>query len=120
LHSKDLWKRAVDALSDDVKSQIDWTQDQKRVPLGNLLQLTEDAQKQAADKAWSFKRPNGDKVNVRDVLTKVAKWLNHFKDVGDLAVQYDPAHAALPWAGFRLLLNVSCHSLHGACHTDPG
>jgi hypothetical protein len=29
-----------------------------------------------------------------------------FKQVGDVAVQYDPAHAALPWAGIRFLLQV--------------
>ena len=26
--------------------------------------------------------------------------------MGDIAVQYDPAHASLPWAGVRLLLEV--------------
>jgi hypothetical protein len=29
-----------------------------------------------------------------------------FKEVGDMIVQYDPGHAALPGAGVRLLLQV--------------
>lgn len=63
------------------------------------------------DRSWSFKRKNGEKVIVRDVLAKVAKWVSHFKEVADIAVQYDPVHAALPWAGVRFLLNVS-HGLY--------
>jgi hypothetical protein len=39
-------------------------------------------------------------------LAKVAKWADRFKEIGDIAVQYDPAHAALPWAGVRFLLQV--------------
>lgn len=69
--------------------------------------MTEQARKRLVDKSWSFKRKNGEVVFVRDVLAKAAKWVNHFKDVGDIAVQYDPVHAALPWAGVRFLLNVS-------------
>ncbi len=34
-------------------------------------------------------------------------WLDKFKQVGDVAVNFDPQHAALPWAGIRLLLEVS-------------
>ena len=69
--------------------------------------MTEQARKRLVDKSWSFKRKNGEVVFVRDVLAKAAKWVNHFKAVGDIAVQYDPVHAALPWAGVRFLLNVS-------------
>jgi len=35
------------------------------------------------------------------------EWVKKFRDVGDVVVQYDPTHAALPWAGVRLLLQVS-------------
>jgi hypothetical protein len=33
-------------------------------------------------------------------------WLDKFKQVGDVAVNFDPHHAALPWAGVRLMLEV--------------
>lgn len=36
----------------------------------------------------------------------MARWIDHFKEVVDVAVQYDPVHAALPWAGVRFLLQV--------------
>lgn len=43
---------------------------------------------------------------LRDVLDKIVRWIDIFKQVGDVAVQYDPAHAALPWAGIRFILQV--------------
>ncbi|KAF8417291.1 hypothetical protein EV426DRAFT_711742 [Tirmania nivea] len=32
--------------------------------------------------------------------------VNRFKEIGDIIVQFDPGHAALPWAGFRFLLKI--------------
>ncbi|KAI0971602.1 hypothetical protein F4678DRAFT_433483 [Xylaria arbuscula] len=43
---------------------------------------------------------------IRDALDKTIVWLNAFKEVGDIAVNYDPVHAALPWAAFRFLLQT--------------
>lgn len=37
--------------------------------------------------------------------------MNKFKDVGDAIMQYDPGHAALPWAGIRMILQASSSSL---------
>jgi hypothetical protein len=45
-------------------------------------------------------------VIFRDILAKIIKWIDLFKQIGDVAVQYDPAHAALPWAGVRFILQV--------------
>lgn len=57
-------------------------------------------------KRWRFKRISGDEVILRDVFEKIVTWVNKFKDFGDIAMQYDPGHAALPWAGVRFLLQV--------------
>ncbi|KAI0528187.1 hypothetical protein F5B22DRAFT_584049 [Xylaria bambusicola] len=43
---------------------------------------------------------------IRDVLDKTISCLNSFKEVGDIAVNFDPVHAALPWAAFRFLLQT--------------
>ena len=43
---------------------------------------------------------------LRDVFCKVSTWLQKFVEIGDVAVSYDPGHAALPWAGIRFLLKV--------------
>ena len=61
----------------------------------------------ALRKRWKFKKPNGEMVIVRDVLEKTAKWINRFKDTGDVAAQFDPVHLSLPWAAFRFLLQTA-------------
>ena len=49
----------------------------------------------------------GDKeVDVQETANKLVGWITKFKEVGDIAVQYDPVHAALPWAGIRFILLV--------------
>lgn len=45
-------------------------------------------------------------IDVQDIADKVVGWITKFMKVGDIAVQYDPVHAALPWAGVRFILLV--------------
>lgn len=59
---------------------------------------------------------NGENLFVRDVLQKVARWIKRFIEVGDTAIQYDPGHAALPWALLRLVLQVSASVRQNAPH----
>lgn len=55
-------------------------------------------------------------VPLRHYVDKLSKVLMQFREIGDTLVQYDPGHAALPWAGVRLLLNVCLpHLLHSTC-----
>ena len=44
------------------------------------------------------------------LLNNVTKWVERFKSIGDIIVQYDPIHSALPWAAVRMLLQVCSHS----------
>ncbi|KAK1471312.1 hypothetical protein CABS01_16398 [Colletotrichum abscissum] len=98
-------------LDDDLKTQINHTHDTKQDVLDKLLPTTEKARQGLTDKSWSYRRKNGEKVIVRDVLVKITKWVNHFKGVVDVAVSYDPFHAALPWAGVRFLLDAAMGDL---------
>ncbi len=61
-------------------------------------------------KSWRFEL-HGRTYILRDVAGKVVEWVNLFKQVGDTAIQYDPVHAALPWAGVRFLLEVDAFPL---------
>ncbi|KAA8894561.1 hypothetical protein FN846DRAFT_786170, partial [Sphaerosporella brunnea] len=56
-------------------------------------------------KSWKIKF-RGDEIVLRDVGMKILGWVDKFKDIGDIVVQFDPVHAALPWAGFRFLLKL--------------
>lgn len=40
-------------------------------------------------------------------LKKIVAWIHRFKETGDTLVQYDPGHAALPWAAVRFLLQMA-------------
>ena len=55
---------------------------------------------------WKIRRKSGKDIILRDVLEKIGFWIRKFREIGDIAVQYDPTHAALPWAGIRFLLQV--------------
>lgn len=58
-------------------------------------------------KRWKYTKPNGDTIIVRDVLEKIVRWIEKFKDTGDIIIQYDAGHAALPWAAVRFLLRIA-------------
>ena len=77
------------------------------INVGDILQSVERRKQECIDKQWTVSRGgNKNAVVLRDVFTKIAVWINKFMVVGDMAVQYDPAHAALPWALVRFLLKV--------------
>lgn len=41
-------------------------------------------------KKWRYKRTTGEEVILADVFSKMVRWIDVFKQVGDIAVQYDP------------------------------
>lgn len=75
----------------------------------NIYQSLEDSIKaqQLQEKARYWKVTiAGRSYFAGDVVLKMVEWLRRFKEIGDVAVSFDPVHAALPWAGFRFLLEV--------------
>ncbi len=49
----------------------------------------------------------GREVILRDVAAKLLAWLDMFKQIGDVVVDFNPDCYALPWASVDFLLNVS-------------
>ena len=72
----------------------------------NALAPAQEQQNICRNKRWKVTF-NGRTIVLREYADKVVKWLDRFKAVGDIAVNADPVHAGLPWAGIRLLLEVS-------------
>ncbi len=99
-----LWQRALQTLSDEDRDRFTKHADRLTI-LTEILENVEAKKVICLSKGWKYKR-NGKVVNVRDVLEKAVVWIQKFKDIGDIVVQYDPTHAALPWAGIRFLLQV--------------
>jgi hypothetical protein len=52
----------------------------------------------------------------RYFVEKTISVLNKFLSVGDVAVNFDPIHAALPWAAVRFVLVVSSSAVRAACY----
>jgi hypothetical protein len=93
-------------MSKEDQKNIDFDGSDKLDILSSVLQVTEKSRQECIKKRWRYKRKSGETVIFVDLFGKIVKWIDLFKQVGDTAVQYDPVHAALPWAGVRFLLQV--------------
>ena len=105
---KGLWYEAYDKLPDELKKHLGVD---KLQTLKNVLGAAIDAKE--GNIANQLKLKWGDKeINVRETTDRLVGWITKFKEIGDIAVQYDPVHAALPWAGVRFILLVNSHYIH--------
>jgi hypothetical protein len=73
--------------------------------LRQALAAAKKKQQYCIEKRWTFTFA-GRKITLKEEADKVIRLLNRFKAVGDVAVNADPIHAGLPWAGIRLVLEV--------------
>ncbi|KAL9138124.1 MAG: hypothetical protein Q9175_000641 [Cornicularia normoerica] len=108
--SKDVWASALEDLTESDRQQLAFYDGQDRLGvLSDLQMLTESAKERCIKKRWRFNRRsrNGETIVLRDVFNKMVVWINMFKQNGDTVVQYDPGHAALPWAGVCFILQIA-------------
>jgi hypothetical protein len=99
--SSALWKRAYDSLRDKDRAVLD------KNTKSTLDQLQNDIKTRIEQtKGAPVKLPNGEQFFVRDVFRTISHWVKMFVEVGDTAAQFDPVHAAPPWAALRALLKV--------------
>jgi len=103
--NNDLWAQAVERLSPEERKNINFSYDKLTV-LSDVRAEVDVARQRCDDNRWGFQRSSGEKVILRDLFGKIVKWIDLFKQVGDTVVQYDPGHAALPWALVRFVLQV--------------
>ena len=101
-----LWDKAVDALEDKHKHNVDFQRTDKNAILADVLEEVQKKKQACIERRLKYKRKNGEFLVLYDVYEKMVKWVMKFKEVGDVAVQYDPGHAALPWAAIRFFLQV--------------
>ena len=103
---ENLWDKALDILTEDDQRQIRTSQDDKRAALEQMLELVEKSKEDKVRSQLVISRKDGKPLVLRDLLGKIVTCINKFREVGDNVVQYDPAHAALPWAAVRFVLQV--------------
>ena len=100
-----LWDKALDALDDEDKCIIKSNSNDKLSILKEVLTAVEEKKRICLDKRWRYKEGKRE-IIIRDQLEKIAGWVKQFINVGNSIMQYDPGHAALPWAGVHFLLQV--------------
>ncbi len=102
-----LWIRAAAALGPNDRLPFDIAQPNATQTVNDVLEFAIQKQNECQGKGWKYKNAKGPVVYLRDIFSKVVKWLETFKQIGDTVSQYDPVHAAIPWAGVRLLLQIA-------------
>ena len=118
--SSDLWAAALTRLSVEDRQCVAFEGQDRLDVLTDLRDLTDQAKISSIEKRWRFHRlgrgGGTETVVLRDLFSKIVVWIDRFKTIGDIVVQYDPVHAALPWAGVRFLLQVFMPSLLRVVH----
>ncbi|KAI1739627.1 ankyrin repeat-containing domain protein [Xylaria scruposa] len=104
--SADYWQKAYDSLSSEVQANLQHAQTGRRDIVEAVLRTAEEKQEICFRKRWRFTL-RGQPVVVRDVIEKITIWIQRFIAVGDTAIQYNTASAAIPWAAFRFLLQAA-------------
>jgi hypothetical protein len=93
-------------MGEEDKRHIDFDHSDKLAMLDDIRKAVQEKKELCIQRCWTYKS-NGETVILRDQIEKVMVWVDKLKTIGDNAIQYDPAHAALPWAGVRFILQVS-------------
>ena len=111
MQSKDLWQEAAESLSTKDIKRIDLYVDDRGTALEKILGILEDKQQECMRKRWRYKKKNGEEIVLREIFAKITHRVARVKEIGDGLVQYDPHHAAIPWAAIRLVLQVGFPTL---------
>jgi hypothetical protein len=105
--AQSLWSTAFDS------NELD---DQERETL-KVIDFQVNADESVSKARSSAENLLKDKKENAPKIEKLLNWMDRFKEIGDIVVQFDPVHAALPWAAVRLLLKVdyTARSLDWTC-----
>ena len=103
---EDHWRKAILSLNNDDTQHLDVSNPNKLAVLTQTLEAVERKKRLCLEKRWKYTN-HGKEIIIRDQLEKVVVWVEKFKAVGNTAIQYDAGHAALPWAGVLLVLQIA-------------
>lgn len=74
--------------------------------LEGLIKTAQEKREEWENKKWKV---GGKQIVPRAVMEKIIDFAKRFREIGNIVCQYDPVHAALPWAGIVLILQVALH-----------
>ncbi|KAI1658927.1 hypothetical protein F4813DRAFT_33676 [Daldinia decipiens] len=107
------WTLAIEQLRKQEGGCFELDGISKQEPLATLndvLKATNEKKDECIKKRWKVTL-KGRTIILRDVLEKIAVWVDKFLMFGDIAIQYDPVSAALPWAAVRLIMKATVNDV---------
>ncbi|KAG9943476.1 hypothetical protein KCU85_g8660, partial [Aureobasidium melanogenum] len=107
--SHNLWQDAVEKLPEKDKKSLEISRpgSSSTTIIDEVLVGVKNSEDKVNKNLIKIRTRKGELVPLRRYFDKLTKVLIQFREIGDTLVQYDPGHAALPWAGVRLLLNIA-------------
>jgi hypothetical protein len=104
----DMWQEALGMLSKETKQQIEemGVGDPKSQSISDqindLVNIAKTKQEECEKKFWRF-HIGDHEIIIRDYAVKIVGWL---QKIGDIAVQFAPPQASLPWAAIKVVMQV--------------
>ncbi|KAH8689133.1 hypothetical protein BGW36DRAFT_466680 [Talaromyces proteolyticus] len=108
-HEPDLWLKALENLPVDDRKEFDVCGVGRLQILEETLGSVNELKRTSVDRRWGI-RYHQRTIVLSEVFDKIAFWIKKFKEVGDVATQFDQTHASLPWAGIRFILQVALNN----------
>lgn len=103
-----LWHRAMNQLPFDERQVfVSILGDVENLSGGDVFHELETAAQTKKLQITDKHQRNDEKPSLRVFISRIVVCIRRFKEVGDIAVSFDPTHAALPWAAIRFILEVS-------------
>ncbi|RPB20958.1 hypothetical protein L211DRAFT_462101, partial [Terfezia boudieri ATCC MYA-4762] len=101
------WKKLPEDVRNHFQSTLDETDNKGSRAAEQLLTVIKEIRGTCEKQKLIDTIDDGKKsrrIIVRDLADKLINWVSKFVAVGDILVQYDPGHAAIPWAMVRFIL----------------
>jgi hypothetical protein len=105
---KDLWREALKMLSKETQQRIEKMGVSESRPqpishkIGDLVKIAKTKQEECEKKFWRFRVGNHE-IIIRDYAVQIIGWL---QKIGDVAIQFAPPQASLPWAAIKAVMRV--------------
>jgi ankyrin repeat domain-containing protein 50 len=101
---RDLWREALEKLPESTQEKLKPNNDQKsqQEHIQDLLKITKERQKECESKFLKFSVGKHE-IIVRDYSVKIVGWL---QKAGDIAIQFAPPQASMPWSIVKQVMQV--------------
>jgi hypothetical protein len=105
---RDLWREAFEKLPESLQEKLGSNNDQKsqQEHIQDLLKITKERQKECESKFLKFSIGKHE-IIVRDYSVKIVGWL---QKAGDVAIQFAPPQACIPWSIVKQIMQVRTKS----------